>query len=74
MPERMTWDEMVKKYPDQWVVLTDVNFEDECRANVESAIVVKVLYDAEESRVHLSNDRKGIHYLYRRTTEYDGLL
>lgn len=74
MPERMTWDEMVEKYPDKWVVLTDVTFEDECRANVESAVVVQVLSDDEEPIVHLRNDRKGINYLYRRTTEYLGFI
>ncbi len=37
MDERLTWDEIVEKYPDQWVGLTDVEWEDE--ANVRSAVV-----------------------------------
>lgn len=74
MPERMTWDEMVEKYPDKWVVLTDVKFEDEGHADVESAVVVQVLSDDEESIVHLRNDSQGINYLYRRTTEYLGFI
>lgn len=34
---RMSWDEIVSKYPDQWVGLTDVESED--GANIESAVV-----------------------------------
>lgn len=37
MEERMTWDEIVEKYPDQWVGLSDVEWEDE--ANVKTAVV-----------------------------------
>ena len=37
MNKRMTWDEIVHKYPDQWVGLTDVEWEDQ--SNVRSAIV-----------------------------------
>ena len=37
MEERLTWDEIATKYPDQWVGLVDVDWEDE--ANVRSAIV-----------------------------------
>ena len=35
--KRMTWDEIVAKYPDQWVGLTDVDWENE--ATVRSAVV-----------------------------------
>lgn len=34
---RMTWDEIVRKYPGQWVGLTDVESED--GANVDTAVV-----------------------------------
>ncbi len=37
MDERMTWEEIVKKYPDQWVGLVDVDWKD--GANVRSAVV-----------------------------------
>ena len=37
MEERLTWEEIAEKYPDQWVGLVDVDWEDE--ANVRSAIV-----------------------------------
>lgn len=26
LPERLTWDKVVERYPDQWVVLDDVNY------------------------------------------------
>ena len=38
MSERLTWKEIAEKYPDQWVGLTDVDWEDE--ANVRSAVVM----------------------------------
>ena len=37
MKERLTWDEIEKRYPDQWVGLTDVEWKNE--ANVKSAVV-----------------------------------
>ena len=37
MEKRMTWDEIENNYPDQWVGLTDVYWED--GANIRSAIV-----------------------------------
>jgi len=37
MTERLTWDEIANRYPDQWVGLVDVEWEDE--ANVKSAVV-----------------------------------
>lgn len=38
MEKRLTWDEIEKAYPDQWVGLTKVDWED--GANVRSAIVL----------------------------------
>jgi len=37
--ERMFWDEIAKKYPMQWVGLTDVIYIDNDGISVESAIV-----------------------------------
>lgn len=74
LPERMTWDEMVELYPDKWVMLRDVEFEDEYRANIKSAVVAQVLSDDIASDVRLKSDRQGHHYLFRRTTEYDGFM
>lgn len=37
MAERMTMNEIITKYPDQWVGLVDVEWEDE--SNVKTAVV-----------------------------------
>ena len=37
MKTRMTWEEIEKQYPDQWVGLSNVEWED--GANVRSAVV-----------------------------------
>jgi len=37
--ERMTWDEIQKKYPDQWVGLVDVEWCSDNSATVKTAIV-----------------------------------
>ncbi len=37
--QRMTWEEIKEMYPDQWVGLTDVVYENNDGVSVESAIV-----------------------------------
>ncbi len=37
MPKRMSWDEIKKAYPNQWVGLTDVEWKD--TSNIKSAVV-----------------------------------
>lgn len=39
MAERLTWDEIVKKYPSRWIGLTDVEWEAPNNPNVLSAVV-----------------------------------
>lgn len=39
MEKRLTWKEIQKKYPDQWVGLVDVKYVDNDGATVESAVV-----------------------------------
>ena len=39
MKERMTWEEIQEKYPDQWVGLSDVEYEPDNNATIKSAIV-----------------------------------
>ena len=39
MAERLTWDEIVKKYPDRWVGLTDVEKYAPDDPNVKTAVV-----------------------------------
>lgn len=49
--ERLTWKEIERKYPDTWVGLNDVKFENDDGANIESAVVSETgtrdeLYDS----------------------------
>lgn len=37
--ERMTWEQIQMKYPDQWVGLVDVRYQNDDGISVESAIV-----------------------------------
>ena len=39
MAKRMSWAEIVAKYPDQWVGLTDVEYEPDNTATIKSAVV-----------------------------------
>lgn len=37
--ERLTWEEIQKKYPQQWVGLVDVKYIDDDGISVESAVI-----------------------------------
>ena len=39
MNERLTWEEIAQKYPDQWVGLCDVEHEPDNSSTIKSAIV-----------------------------------
>ena len=39
--ERLTWDAIAKKYPDTWVGLKDIKFENVNSANIETAVVAE---------------------------------
>ncbi|MCM1057517.1 MAG: hypothetical protein NC517_07920 [Firmicutes bacterium] len=39
MAERMTWEQIQEKYPDQWVGLVDVQYQDDDGISVASAVV-----------------------------------
>lgn len=40
MTERMTWSEIAKAYPNQWVGLTDVEREPDNYSTIKSAVVL----------------------------------
>ena len=44
--EKLTWNEIVEKYPDTWVALKDIEWKDE--SNVESAVLVATSMEADE--------------------------
>lgn len=37
--ERLTWEQIQEKYPDQWVGLLDVKYEENDGITIESAII-----------------------------------
>lgn len=39
MSKRMTWEEIQEKYPDQWVGLKNVKYENDDGVTIESAVV-----------------------------------
>lgn len=64
MGNRMTWEDIVKKYPDKWVVLKDPVLDG---SDIVTGIVVDVKSDDEILSYRLENfDKK---YDYCRTTE-----
>lgn len=46
MSERLTWQQIQEKYPDQWIGLVDVTWKND--ANIESAVVKYVDKTKEE--------------------------
>lgn len=64
MGKRMTWNEMVKEYPDKWVVVDDA---EKSGPDVISGILVAVKTDDEIGDYQADNFRKG--YDFVRTTE-----
>lgn len=40
MAERMTWPEIAKAYPNQWVGLTDVEYKPDNYSTIQSAVVL----------------------------------
>ena len=63
MNRRMTWDEMVREYPDRWVVVEDA---EKNGPDVLSGKLVAVITDEEIGDYQADNLRKG--YDFRRTT------
>ena len=57
MNERLTMDEIIKRYPDQWVGLTAVEWEDE--SNVRTAVVLYSDKTADELlRIQIKDPKK----------------
>lgn len=65
---RMTWDEMVDRYPDMWVSISDAEMEG---PDVLSGELVAVIPDDEIADYELDHWTDG--YITRRTTEGEWL-
>ena len=70
MSERLTWEEIVKKYPEQWVVLDDVKKDG---ATILSGIVVNVCSDENIDSYFFDAVKSGKRYTKRRTSEMRGM-
>ena len=53
MEERMTWEEIQEKYPDQWVGLIDVEYEPNNDATIKTAVVKYADKSKEIGRAHV---------------------
>jgi hypothetical protein len=69
MPERLTWEQIVDRYPNQWVALTDVEYLNNDKINVESGIVVANMTDDEYIDKRVSFIKQGLYYSYWRTSD-----
>ena len=48
LPEHLTWEQIQEKYPDQWVGITDVEYEPDNDATIQSATVLYIDKDKNE--------------------------
>ena len=74
MRDRMTWKEIQKKYPDQWVALTDVSYLNNDNCNVESAILICAMSDEDYVQTRLGFINEGKNYEYTRTNDIKGFV
>lgn len=74
MRDRMTWKEIQKKYPDQWVALTDVSYLNNDNCNVESAVLICAMSDEDYVQTRLRFINEGKNYEYTRTNDIRGFV
>lgn len=69
--ERMTWEEIVKKYPDRWVALTDCKMDG---PDIIEGLVLCVCEekDMDSAEIEIMNNK--IPFMWERTTELEGFL
>ncbi len=69
--DRMTWDEMVKSYPDQWVVVKDAEM---CGPDILSGIIVDAIPDDEIQEYRLKNKRHDLEFCRTTEGDFDGII
>ena len=62
--KRITWQEMVDKYPDMWVAVKDAEMDG---PDILSGVLVDVKSDDDIAQYRINNKKKG--YIFSRTTE-----
>ena len=54
--ERLTWKQIQEKYPDQWIGVTDIVFEDEnAKTDIASAVVKYIDKDKDELTILMAH-------------------
>ena len=64
MSERLTWEEIQEKYPDQWVGLVEVEYEPDNDATIKTAIVKytdKSKNELTRMQIHTNGNLLGIY-------------
>lgn len=64
---KLTWQEIVDKYPDKWVALSDVEFDN---TEVKSGVVKASCTDSEVASLFMEFKSKGINYYWIRATDF----
>lgn len=69
LDSRLTWDQIQKKYPNQWVGLADVEYEPDNESTIRRATVIYIDKDKDElTEMQIDTDGK---LLARYTTPDD---
>ena len=70
---RMNWSTIQEKFPDRWIALRDVDFEDQY-STFTSGVLVAVCKDFEVSKIseHLRNENLNDGVYWQRSTELEG--
>lgn len=68
--ERLTYKQMVEKYPDRWLVLSDCKYYKDDGVTIIEATICRVFNtDAEYDDFRVDNIEKGYEYRFTFTTE-----
>lgn len=66
MPDFKTWDEIVEQYPDEWIILGDIQYNED--GALIGGIIVERCTDKTVDDAILKYDEQGLDYLHLRTT------
>ena len=69
--QKMSWDEMVKKYPNQWVVVKDADMNG---PDIVSGIIVAAMSDDKITDYRLKNSNHNLEFCRTTEGEFDGII
>ena len=69
--DRLTWEEMVKKYPDRWVVVKNAEMSG---PDILSGILVDALSDDEIMEYRFNNKRHDLEFCRTTEGDFDGII